>query len=154
VGKPDSLLFNAGSALDGPYMSESICEAARVDRDDFSNLECKRLKVWRSIKLSQHGNVPLMLSTKWEDGEMQYRISISPISSQIKDARGKPFSTYTVIMQDADDFPVVKLSVRLAEATQIVDDKGNPKGLEYYGTQTMSAKSYGRIADWTLQWNF
>jgi hypothetical protein len=38
--KPKSI--KAGSRWDGPYASESICEAARLDRDRFDGLACER----------------------------------------------------------------------------------------------------------------
>ena len=155
---PIILEGKAGTAVNGPYASDSICEVARLDRDDFSGMRCedRSRHRWDPITLPQTGNAKLSLETKWQDGALLYHFVIqAPLPQRIKDARnGGPFASYTVILEDSDNFPVTQASISLYQMTPIVDDKGQTTYLEMYGTKPLSMKSYDAISGWTVSWNF
>jgi len=119
------------------------------------SLPRRALHSWDKIELPVHGDVSLALGTKWQDGRLSYHLSVEPATKTVESARSnQALSSYTIIFQDADRFPLVKADVLLSHMIRTTDDKGQVSGLEAWGQIPMTVQTYDAIASWNVEWNF
>ncbi|HKV44184.1 MAG TPA: hypothetical protein VJT32_05840 [bacterium] len=119
------------------------------------SLPSRALHSWDKIQLVVHGDVSLALATKWQEGKLSYHLSVEPATKSVESARSnQALSSYTVIFQDADHFPVAKADVLLSHMVRMTDDKGQVSGLEAWGQIPMTMQAYDTIVGWNVEWNF
>ncbi len=96
-------------------------------------------------------------SVDYKNGEMKYKLSIYGYPDVLKEAWGSKFnSAYFLTIQflDADDFQVTSIKITLDKLTRTVNPKGEGIGFSVQGSETMSLRTYRRIEDWKITWNF
>jgi hypothetical protein len=113
----------------------------------------RQKRTWEKVPLpTVGGGTSATLETKWLSGKLLYHLTLASITDRIKKARGNPFAHYSLILQDADGFPIVTESIPLNKFVQIFEESDKPTRMESFGSVPLEVKAYDTIAGWNLEW--
>jgi hypothetical protein len=111
-----------------------------------------RLKSWPPTKIEWLGTTA-ELATRWRAGLVDFRLTISPASPKIKEAREKGgYQSWKLMFEDSDGFEVFQHRVNLREMTCLTGAGGEVDSLETKSSVPLSHYDYMRIQSVDVGW--
>ena len=132
-----------GDRLIVPESADQPKQKGRADRDLRLPFE------WPAQEFKQIGVHEATLVTAWNDGKLQYQISLKPVPKNFD--KGPLFvAPLTLIFIDVYGFQSVK--VDLYNLAGVTDEKGSRIGLSEDSSIPCSQAKYEELMLWTLSW--
>lgn len=111
-------------------------------------------KSWPTRAIEPLGADSALLGTSWRNGNLYYKLSLSPVSDRLRKARESEFVTdyhITVNLYDSMGFKVLEIPLLVNSLVGSVDEKGDLQRLVRNGWVACSRGDYERVSSWRLR---